>query len=251
MRHPAVVRQYTELEVEGRVVRISTPERVLWPAVGMTTAQLIDYYIRISPVLLPHLVGRPLTLGRYPYGIRDRGFFQTRAPSHPEWVRTQRMYLFSPSKQVDAIVLHDLAGLVWAANLSTIELHPYLSYAQRLEQPEYVVFDLDPGASADRVLDRMARSLRAGKVFIDWSQNDPGKSTVAPYSVRAQDLPTISTPVTWDEVEAAVQARDWRRLVFGPGEVLDRVEVQGDLFAPTDGAADLAGPAAPPVSARG
>ncbi len=289
-------RSYTELDVGGRPVRVSTPERVLWQRVGMTKAQLLDYYIRIAPVMLPHLVGRPVTLGRYPYGVEQGGFFQTRCPPHPEWVRTQRMHVFSPDKQVDAVVIDDLPSLVWAANLSTIELHPYLACAERLEQPDFVVFDLDPGPPADlldacrvalrlrdlldglglvslpktsggkgfhvyapvsgatyadtkpfaravaalltretpdAVIDRMARNLRGGKVFIDWSQNDPGKSTVVAYSVRAQDLPSISTPLTWNEVGDAVAAADWRRLIFGPGEVHERVDAHGDLFAQT------------------
>ena len=284
------------LEIEGRAVRLTTPERVLWPSMAMTKAQLIDYYINVAPMLLPHLADRPVTLARFPEGVAGKGFFQTRCPPHPPWVRTQRMYVFTSGKQVDAPVIDDLASLVWAANLSAIELHPYLGRTQRLDHPEFVVFDLDPGPPADvldacrvalqvravlddlglasfvktsggkgmhvyvpigasapyattkpfaraiaglivredpqRVIDRMDRGVRSGKVFIDWSQNDAGKSTVAPYSVRAKELPTVSTPVAWKEVEAALEAGDWRALVFGPGEVLDRVREHGDLFAP-------------------
>ncbi len=284
------------LEIDGRSVRLTTPERVLWPRVSMTKGQMIDYYIRVAPLLLPYLVDHPITLARFPEGVDGKGFFQTRCPPHPPWVRTQRMHVFTSGKQVDAPVLDDLASLVWAANLASIELHPYLGRTLQMDRPEFVVFDLDPGTPADvldacrvalrvrevlddlglvslaktsggkgmhvyvptgglatyattkpfaralaalivredprRVVDRMDRTVRAGKVFIDWSQNDPGKSTVAPYSLRAKELPTVSTPVSWSEVEAAVDAGDWRRLVFGPGEVLDRAGEMGDLFAP-------------------
>lgn len=284
------------LEVGGRTVRLTSPDRVLWPQVNMTKARLIDYYIKVAPVLLPYLEDRPITLARFPEGVGAKGFFQTRCPPHPPWVRTQRMHVFTSGKDVDAPVIDDLPSLVWAANLSSIELHPYLGRTQRMDRPDFVVFDLDPGPPADvldacrvalrvravlddvgltsvaktsggkgmhvyvptgatrgyaetkgfaravaalivredpqRVVDRMDRAVRGGKVFIDWSQNDPGKSTVAPYSVRAMALPTVSTPVAWTEVEEAVAAADWRRLVFDPGEVLDRVAGLGDLFAP-------------------
>jgi bifunctional non-homologous end joining protein LigD len=93
-----------------------------------------------------------------------------------------------------------------------------LAYAQRLERelPRLVV-------------SRMTKSARAGKVFIDWSQNNESKTTVAPYSLRARDLPTVSTPVSWDEVGGC---RDVRALTFTAPDVLARVEAHGDLFAP-------------------
>ena len=290
-------RRYSELEVGGRTVRISTPERVLWPGINMTKAQLIDYYIRASPVLLPHLAGRPVVLGRFPYGVDGKGFFQIRTPPHPEWVRTQHMYVFTAGKDVEVPVIDDLPGLVWAANLSSIELHPYLGRNERLGHPDYLVFDFDPGPPADlldacrvalrvremldalgltsfvktsgakglhvyvptgglheyaqtkafaralaalivrddptHVVDRVTRHLRPGKVFVDWGQNDASKSMAVAYSVRARELPMVSTPVQWAEVEQALAAGDWRRLVFGPGEVLDRIATHGDLFADT------------------
>src|SRR5581483_3704393 len=139
------------VDIEGVPVRLTTLERVLWPAVGFTKADMIDFYVAVAPVLLPHVRGRPLTLHRFPEGVDGPSFFQTRAPSHPPWVRVQRMSTFTSGKEVDAVVLDDLAGLVWAANLSAIELHPYLGCAEDLVHPTQVVFDLDPGPPATLV----------------------------------------------------------------------------------------------------
>jgi bifunctional non-homologous end joining protein LigD len=278
-------------------LRVSSLDRVLWPEVGFTKAHLLDYWLKVAPVLVPHLRGRPLTLHRYPEGVGGPHFFQTRTPPHPAWIRTQRMWTFTSGKEVDAPVIDDERGLVWAAHLSTLELHPFLSRAERLDHPDVVVFDLDPGPPAslldacslaielhdlladlgltsvaktsggkgvhvyvpvdasahtyddtkafaravaailvqrhpDGVVDRMAMALRAGKVFVDWSQNDPGKSTVVAYSTRAVlSVPTVSTPVTWAELRDAVAAGSADALWFGPDDVLDRVHASGDLFA--------------------
>jgi bifunctional non-homologous end joining protein LigD len=278
-------------------LRVSSLDRVLWPEVGFTKAHLLDYWLKVAPVLLPHLRGRPLTLHRFPEGYGGPHFFQTRTPPRPSWIRTQRMWTFTSGKDVDAPVIDDERGLVWAAQLSTLELHPYLSCAERLDRPDVAVFDLDPGPPAglvdacalavelhdlladlgltsraktsggkgvhvyvpvdasahtyddtkafaravagilvqrhpDRVVDRMATALRAGKVFVDWSQNDPGKSTVVAYSTRAVlPVPTVSTPVSWDELRDAVTAGSADALWFGPDDVLDRVRDHGDLFA--------------------
>src|SRR5438270_58747 len=248
-------------------VRFSSLDRVLWPAVGFTKGHMLDYYAHVADALLPHLHGRPVTLHRFPEGVDGPHFFQTRCPPAPEWVRTQRMWVFPSGKDVDAPVIDDLPTLLWAANLGTIEFHPYLGCADDLAAPTAAVFDLDPGPPAglldpsrvalrvhdivtalgltahaktsgaagihvvvplnapatyddskrfaravagllqretpDRVVDKMARSLRPGKVFVDWSQNDAGKSTIAPYSLRA-----------------------------APGDVIQRLSDAGDLFAP-------------------
>jgi bifunctional non-homologous end joining protein LigD len=281
--------------VVGTAVRVSSPDRVLFPATGFTKADLAAFYVAIAPVLLPHVAGHPLTLHRFPEGLGGPSFFQTRAPSHPAWIRVQRMYTFRSGKEVDAVVLDDVDGLVWAANLSTIELHPFLACADDLEHPGVVVFDLDPGRGAtfadacevatrvraiagaarlvsyakvsgglgvhvvvpvswdhsfaetkafaravaallardepDRVTDMMPVHYRTGRVFVDWSQNDAGKSTIAPYSLRANAAPTVALPVTWSEIEHVAATRDPRSLVFTPRDALRRVAEQGDLLA--------------------
>jgi bifunctional non-homologous end joining protein LigD len=283
------------LDLDGQRVRVTSLDRVLWPDTGMTKAQLIDYYIGVAPVLLPHLADRPLTLHRYPGGVYGNHFFQTRCPPHPPWVRTVTLSYPRTGKTFESPVIDDLPGLVWAANLATIEFHPFLGRTASLDRPTAVVFDLDPGPPAalidaakiaarlhdvllevgldswpktsgiagvhvfvpvarrhtyddtkafarsvaglltrddsDRVTDRMAVAQRTGKVFVDWSQNDPGKSTVAAYSLRGMAYPTVSMPVSWDELGEAVRRRDEDALLFSPPDALRRVGNLGDLFA--------------------
>src|SRR4051812_46917206 len=155
---------HTVVDVDGRHVRLTTLDRPLWPELGFTKAHLVDYYARVAPYLLPHIVGRPLTLHRFPSGVDGPHFFQTRTPPHPPWVRTQRMWTFRSGKDVDTPVIDDLAGLLWAANLSTIELHPYLSTTDALDRPTTVVFDLDPGPTLE-LLDACAVAILVKEVL--------------------------------------------------------------------------------------
>ncbi|MEY2397861.1 MAG: bifunctional non-ous end joining protein LigD [Actinomycetota bacterium] len=285
------VRADAIVDVEGTTVRLTSLDRVLFPEVGFTKRDLVDYYARVAPLLLPHVAGRPTTLHRFPEGVEGTSFFQTRAPSHPPWIRVQRMHMFRSGKDVDSVVLDNRAGLVWAANLSTIELHPYLANADRVDEPLELVIDLDPGAPAtvldacavalvvrggleaigvgsyvkvtggvglhvvvplkpghsfdqtkavarrlahalsaadpEAVTDLMPRRHRVGRVFVDWSQNDPGKSNVAPFSLRGGRIPTVAMPVPWTSVERAVDAHDPRGLVFTPHRALLVIE-RGD-----------------------
>jgi bifunctional non-homologous end joining protein LigD len=286
-----------ELEVEGRRLTVSNLDKVLYPSVGFTKGNLIEWYARIAPVLLPHLRGRPLTLKRYPDGVEGKHFYEKRCPAHrPEWVRTASIWSDRHRGEIDYCLVEDLPTLLWAANLADIELHTSLSRAEAMERPTALVFDLDPGPPADlidccqvgvwlrgmfeqlglrsypktsgskglqlyapldgeagyertgpfaravaetleakfsdRVVSRMTKKLRPGKVLIDWSQNDRHKTTVCVYSLRAKERPTVSTPLEWDEVEAALAEADRERLVFDHAEVLRRVEERGDLFAP-------------------
>ncbi len=284
----------TTVEVESRRLQVSSLDRVLWPATGTTKAELLEHYLSVAPLLLPHLVDRPITLHRYPQGVGGPHFFQTRTPPHPPWLRTVTLSYPRTGKSFDAPVVDDLAGLVWAVNLTTIELHPFLGRTVDLAAPTAMVLDLDPGPPAgmveacrvglllrkrlgalglasyaktsggkglhvfvpvtgttydatkdlarrlarelvaehpDLVVDRMTKSLRVGKVLVDWSQNDPGKSTVAPWSVRGQEQPTVSVPVSWDEVEDAARTSTAAVFVFSLADVPRRA-AQGDLFAP-------------------
>lgn len=288
--------QRVDVEIEGRRLVLSNLEKEMYEGTGFAKAQVIEYYTRIAPVLLPHLRDRPMTLKRYPNGSHNAFFYEKNAPSHrPEWVQTG-LVVTGSGDRVNFVLINDLPTLVWAANLAALELHPLLARATSVLCPLAVVFDLDPGPPADiidccevalilrdlfatlglecfaktsgskgmqlyvplntetsydetkpfanaiaRLLERehrdkvvstMAKSARIGKVFIDWSQNDDHKSTIAVYSLRARERPTVSTPVTWDEVEAALSARDAALLRFESGAVLGRVERMGDLFAP-------------------
>jgi bifunctional non-homologous end joining protein LigD len=283
------------LEIGGRAVRFTNPDKVLWPATGTTKRDLLDYYRAVTPVLLPHLAHRPLTLGRWPDGVDELGWLQTTCHHHPDWIPThpvarRRGGGFSR----DYCLVNEEAALVWAVNLATIEFHPLLSRVPETGRPDAVLFDLDPGegvsvegcsrvalwlravladdgldafpktsgqaglhvvvplrrgpgyaetkrfaravaarltaAHPDAVVDRMERSRRVGKVFIDWSQNDEHKSTVAPYSLRALPWPSPSTPLRWDEVEAAAAGQ--RCLRFDAPAVLRRLDADGDVFRP-------------------
>lgn len=287
----------TELDIDGRKVRVTNLQKVLYPASGFTKAQVIDYYARIAEVLLPHLQKRPVTLKRYPDGADAEFFYEKNAPAHrPPWLKTTPVWSDTRGGDIAYCVLGDRASLVWAANLASLELHTFLHRAPRLTCPRSVVFDLDPGPPAsiaecctvalalrklfaahgldclaktsgskglqlsvplntpttyDRtkpfahrvaerirqsapmlVVTQMRRALRPGKVFIDWSQNDPHKTTVSVYSLRARPTPTVSTPVTWAEVQKCARSRDPQMLVFDSTAVLQRVKRRGDLFAP-------------------
>ncbi len=139
--------QRVQVDVEGRTLSLSNLDKVMYPAVGFTKGQVIDYYTRIAPVLLPHLRDRPLTLKRYPNGVEGKFFYEKNCPSHaPEWVR--REAVSTGSKLIDFCICDDLPTLVWAANLADLELHPSLSLAAPIERPTMMAFDLDPGPGA-------------------------------------------------------------------------------------------------------
>jgi bifunctional non-homologous end joining protein LigD len=287
----------TIVEVEGRKLKLSNLDKVLYPATGFTKGQVIDYIVHIAPALLPHLVGRPLTMKRYPEGVDHPYFFEKNAPMHrPDWVKTAPIWSEGNQRTVNYILANDLATLVWIANLASLELHPSLSLAAHIETPTMIVFDLDPGPPANivqcsqvaiwvraifdhfglqsfpktsgskgmqiyiplntkttyeetkrfahavaRLLEQehrelvvsdMKKAVRANKVFVDWSQNDQHKTTIAVYSLRARERPTASTPITWEEVEQTLKKKDAQRLVFEAADVLKRVEKMGDLFEP-------------------
>jgi bifunctional non-homologous end joining protein LigD len=284
-----------EVAIGDRTVSLSNLEKVLYPRVGFTKGQVIDYYTRIAPVVLPHLRDRPLTLKRYPNGVEGGHFYEKQKPSHaPEWVRSQQIE--AGGRQIDFVLCDDLPTLVWLANLADLELHPSLALAEDPDRPAVMAFDLDPGAPAalaeccrvavllrdtlgalgleccaktsgskgmqvyvplggeltyddtkpfahglarvledrhpDLIVSVMKKERRQGKVFIDWSQNDRHKTTVGPYSLRAMARPTVSTPVSWDEVELAVERGHADDLVFDAAQVLERLDQHGDLFAP-------------------
>jgi bifunctional non-homologous end joining protein LigD len=287
----------TELDIDGRKIPVSNLDKVLYPKTGFTKGQVIDYYIRVSPVLLPHLKSRPLTLKRYPDGVEGGYFYEKRCPPYrPSWVKTTAMWSERNNSEIHFCMVNDLASLVWAANLADLELHTYLAKGKQAGSPTMIVFDLDPGPPATivectevalllkqrfdelnlksfpktsgskglqiyiplntrttyqktkpfalavaetlareyphMIVSKMQKSLRHGKVLIDWSQNDRHKTTVCSYSLRAKDQPTVSTPVTWDEVEAAAKEKNPQCLSFLTGEVLGRIEKSGDIFAP-------------------
>lgn len=136
-----------EVEVQGRSLSLSNLSKVMYPATGFTKGQVIDYYTRIAPVLIPHLRDRPLTLKRYPNGVEGGYFYEKQCPSHrPDWVRAESIAL--ETKSIDFCVCDDLPTMVWLANLADLELHPSLSLVDDINRPTVMAFDLDPGPPA-------------------------------------------------------------------------------------------------------
>jgi bifunctional non-homologous end joining protein LigD len=284
------------LEVDGAQVDVTNLDKIFYPKTGFTKGEVIDYYVRISSVLLPHLKQRPITLKRYPDGVEGFFFYEKKCPEHrPKWVKTTKVAK-SEGGEINYCVINDLPSLIWAANLADLELHTFLHKAPAILRPTAIAFDLDPGPPADIVLcckvglwlkglfsalgmesfaktsgskglqiyvpinsavtyektkafshaiaellesqspetvvSKMQKSRRSGKVLVDWSQNDDHKTTVSVYSLRAKESPTVSTPVTWEEVEETVRKGSATALSFVSKDVLNRVEKMGDLFAP-------------------
>jgi bifunctional non-homologous end joining protein LigD len=282
----------------GRVkLNLSNLEKVLYPAAGFTKGDVVHYYLKIAPLVLPHLKDRALTLKRYPNGVDKLFFYEKRCPVHrPEWVSTAEIQSGRSGSRINYCVIDDAASLVWVANLASLELHTLLSRVKDPSRPTMMVFDLDPGEPAgvidaariglrlrdvlsglglecfaktsggkgihlavplntpvtfddtksfsralammleredsEHVTSVMRKSLRMGKVFVDWSQNDEHKTTACVYSLRARQRPTVSTPVTWRELETAVKRNDPSLLSFETDDVLKRVATKKDFFAP-------------------
>ena len=286
-----------EVTIRGKRLTLSNLDKVFYPKAGFSKGQVLDYYLRVAPALLPHLKDRPLTLKRYPNGVEGQHFYEKNCPAHrPPWVKTAPVWSDQNERVMQFCLVQDLATLAWAVNLADLEMHVPLHRASDLERPDSVVFDLDPGAPADLVdccevavilhdmferlglrtfaktsgskglqlylplngkvtyaetkpfsrsvaealaasrprlvVSNMKKSLRGGKVLVDWSQNDPHKTTVGVYSLRAKDRPTVSTPVRWEDVQRCLAQRNASLLSFEADEVLRRVERQGDLFEP-------------------
>ena len=137
------------IEIQGKQLKLSNLEKVLYPAAGFTKQQVIDYYVRIAPAMIPHLKDRPLTRKRYPNGVDAEFFYEKNAPQHrPDWVKTVPIWSEGNRRMVHYILANDLPTLVWLANLAAIELHPSLSLAKDITCPTMMVFDLDPGPPA-------------------------------------------------------------------------------------------------------
>ena len=142
----------TVVEIAGKHLKLSNLDKVLYPDVGFTKGQVIDYYVRIAPALLPHLEGRPLTMKRYPNGVGGMFFYEKNCPSHrPEWVKTVKVWSEGNHRWMDYCLIEDLPTLVWAGNLADLELHTSLSLGKEILRPTFIVFDLDPGPPANIV----------------------------------------------------------------------------------------------------
>lgn len=283
----------TQVEAGPRTVRVSNPDKVLFPRDGISKLDLVKHYLTVAPYLLPHIKGRPLTMRPFPDGIDGEAYYRrNKPPGAPEWLRS---YSYNPNSKPGATtsspIVDDEAGLAWLANFNTIEVHPWTSRIQRIERPDVLVFDLDEADSEgfdavrqaallvrdqlselgiegcaktsggggmhvfvgierrygfeeikrwmvdfcarlvelgpDLVTTEYTIAERGGRVLLDWAQNSFGKSTVAPYSVRPRDGAPVSTPLSWQEVEAGGFAPGDFTMATMPERLADR----GDLFA--------------------
>ena len=137
------------VEIDGRAVKLTNLDKVLYPDDGFTKGEILDYYARVAPVMLPHLADRPVTFIRYPDGVDTAGFFAKHAPAHrPSWIRTADIAATSSGKQVEYVLIDDLSSLMWAANLAAIEFHVPQWRVSDQEHHDLLVLDLDPGAPA-------------------------------------------------------------------------------------------------------
>jgi len=279
-------------------ITISNSEKVLYPAGKFTKADVVEYYRRVAPYLLPHFHNRPVTLKRYPDGIFGEAFYEKDAPGFtPGWVERFPVPRHEGGPDLNYILINNRRTLMWAANLAALELHPFLHCVPHIERPTHIVFDLDPGEDANvldcvevsfllrdlltklrlkclakvsgskgiqvyvplntavtyeqtqsfarataellekkhpnKIVAEMAKNVRVGKVFIDWSQNADFKTTVGVYSLRAKrHRPYVSMPLGWSELTKALKRSDPALLDFEPNEALHRLKRVGDLFAP-------------------
>ncbi|MGZ5416871.1 MAG: non-homologous end-joining DNA ligase [Nocardioides sp.] len=288
------------VEVDGRTLKISNLDKVLYPETGTTKGEVLHYYAQVAPVLLPHLADRAVTRIRWPNGTGQSQFFEKNLPpGAPSWLRSATVSSSGSRGGGETItypVIEDTAALTYLANLASLELHVHqwkFGGNNQPKNPDRLVVDLDPGPGAglhaccrvallvrekldalglrcapvtsgskglhlyaalpgdknadevrdlaqqvaqeltaehsDLVLWRMTKTLRPGKVFLDWSQNTAAKTTISPYSLRGRERPYVAAPRTWAEVEAgADDAEEIEHLVLE--EVLARVEDQGDIF---------------------
>jgi bifunctional non-homologous end joining protein LigD len=281
-----------DFNASGKTVRLTNLRKLFWPGLGITKADLLQFYIDISPVLLPHLADRAMVMKRYPNGIAGDFFFMKRAPSpRPEWIQTCAIEHASGSV-IDFPVIGDLASLVWVINLGCIDLNPWYARCDDVDRPDYLHFDLDPvkGASWAQLVEtatlvhealtqlklpafikttgsrgfhiyvpivlgptqkdvwrfakHLATSLAAvrpdlitaeyriakrpsQRVLVDYNQNAWGQTLASIYSVRPQPKATVSTPITWKELEQGVRIEDFRM-----DNVRQRIKKLGDLWAP-------------------
>lgn len=290
------------LRVETRDVRLTNLQKVFWPELGLTKRHLLQYYLDVAAVLLPHVKDRAMVMKRYPHGASGEFFFMKRAPTpRPEWIRTCAVEHGS-GNVIDFPVVQDRPTLLWLVNLGCIDLNQWYARCDDVDRPDYVHFDLDPGPGADFRAVReaglvvrdalgglgmsalvkttgsrglhvyvpilrgpvqkqvwtfakaLARELAArhpalmtaeyriakrphGRVLVDYNQNAWGRTLASVYSVRPRPDATVSTPVTWEEVERGVSIED-----FTIANVPARIQDVGDLWQPlvaTKGRFDL------------
>jgi bifunctional non-homologous end joining protein LigD len=281
-----------DVEVDGRVVKLTNLSKPFWPKLGVTKRHLIQYYLDVAPWLLPHLVDRAMVMKRYPNGAAGDFFFMKRAPSpRPSWIELCHIEHES-TNIINFPMIQDVASLMWVINLGCIDLNQWYAKCDDVDRPDYLHFDLDPtpGASFAKVCEAalflrlaldaikipslvkttgskgihiyvpikrgptqkqvwtfakefaFAVASQAPKlltaiyqvskrpknhVLVDYNQNAWGRTLASVYSVRPKDLPTVSTPIEWKELERGLKMEDFRI-----DNVPARLRRLGDLWAP-------------------
>jgi bifunctional non-homologous end joining protein LigD len=280
------------LTVGDREVKLTNLQKPFWPELGITKGDLIQYYVDVSHVLLPHICNRAMVMKRYPHGAAGEFFFMKRAPlPRPQWIETCSIEHES-GNIIDFPMIQDVPALMWVINLGCIDLNQWYAMCDDVDRPDYVHFDLDPGAGVKypQVLDcalivrdalqalempayakttgsrglhvyvpivrgplqkqvwTFAKALSVelagrhprlmtseyrvanrpkGRVLVDYNQNAWGRTLASIYSVRPTPHATVSTPVTWKEVEAGIAIKDFRL-----DNVPARIGKRGDLWEP-------------------
>lgn len=191
------------VRVGGRVIPLTNLDKVYYPATGFTKQQVLDYYARIAPALLPHLRDRPLTLKRYPNGVAEPFFYEKRCPAHrPDWMKTAPVWSDRSSGNIDYCLANDEASLLWIVNTGSLELHTLLARARDVQRPTCIAFDLDPGPPAGLVqCARVALLLRQLLAWLDL-QCFPKTSG----SKGLQIYVPLNTPVTYDQTKPLSRA---------------------------------------------
>ncbi|HEY8227085.1 MAG TPA: non-homologous end-joining DNA ligase [Pyrinomonadaceae bacterium] len=281
-----------EVDVAGRVVKLTNLDKPFWPKLGVTKRDLLQYYLDIAPFLLPHLKDRAMVMKRYPNGAAGAFFFMKRAPvPRPKWIEICSIE-HSSTNVIDFPMIQDLASLMWVINLGCIDLNQWYATCDDVDRPDYLHFDLDPvpGASFEKVVEaalllktaldslkmpsyakttgskgihvyipiqrgptqkqvwrfakefshavasQMPELLTAiyqvskrpkGRVLVDYNQNAWGRTLASIYSVRPREIPTVSTPVKWEELEKGIKMEQFRI-----DNVPARVRRLGDLWRP-------------------
>jgi bifunctional non-homologous end joining protein LigD len=187
-----------QVEIDGRMLSLSNLDKVLYPEAGFTKGHVIDYYTRVSPYVLGHLQGRPLTLKRYPDGVEAPYFYEKQCPSHrPDWVQTAGVYVRSNGRTIDFCLAEDRATLVWLANLADLELHTSLALAEDVKRPTILAFDLDPGAPAT-IVECAEVALELRHVFEHLEMEAFPKTSG---SKGMQVYVPLNTPVTYEDTK--------------------------------------------------
>ena len=281
-----------EVDVGGRIVKLTNLNKVFWPKQGITKRDLLQYYVDIAQFLLPHLNDRAMVMKRYPNGAAGDFFFMKRAPvPRPKWIEICSIE-HSSTNVIGFPMIQDLASLMWVINLGCIDLNQWYAKCDDVDRPDYLHFDLDPvpGASFDKVREaalllktaldslkmpsyakttgskgihiyipiqrgptqkqvwtfakefshavasQMPELLTAiyqvskrpkGRVLVDYNQNAWGRTLASIYSVRPREIPTVSTPVKWEELEKGIKMEQFRM-----DNVPARLRRLGDLWKP-------------------